>query len=97
MTCHTLFSIATKEALHSFGYDDKKGYFVRKITNKLILILSEKRNKPIFCCLVHQVNFVTLSSQEFALQNAFHLNGLIKESSILYMFKDKEQVPRLEP
>lgn len=43
MTRHALFSTATKEALYSLGYDDKKGYFVRKITNKLILILSEKR------------------------------------------------------
>lgn len=43
MTHHALFYTATKEALYSFGYDDKKGYFVRKITNKLILIPSEKR------------------------------------------------------
>lgn len=27
---HALFSIVIKEALHSFSYDDKKGYFLRK-------------------------------------------------------------------
>lgn len=34
---HALFSVTTK-VLNSFDYDDKEGYFVRKIMNKLILI-----------------------------------------------------------
>lgn len=59
MTHHALFSTATKQARYSFGCDDKKGYFVRKITNKLFLIPSEKRNKPVFCSLVPQIIFIT--------------------------------------
>lgn len=37
----------------------KKVILWEKTTNKLILILSEKRNKPIFCCLLHQIIFIT--------------------------------------
>lgn len=35
---YAFFSITTKKVLTSFDYHDKEGYFVRVITNKLILI-----------------------------------------------------------
>lgn len=55
---HALFSITTKEVLNSFDYDDKEGYFVRKITNKLILIPAwKKKQANTVCCLVPQVIF----------------------------------------
>lgn len=42
-----MLSVTTK-ALNSFDYDDKEGYFVRKIMNKLILIsVWTEENKPI--------------------------------------------------